>query len=402
MSIFRKLFKSNRIYLDYASLTPVDQRVVCFANEYLSEDFANPSSIYKEGINAKAVLKTNRKKLSSLINAQEGEVIFTSGGTESNNLAILGAIERLHNLGVEYSKMHVLLSVIEHSSIRELGNYLIEKEVEVEFIPINKNGLVEVETVKKMLKPNTVLVSVMTVNNEIGSIQPIREIAKIIRYFKNNKKENHFDFQNYNYPIFHSDASQAFLYEYINTETMGVDLLTLDSSKVYGPRGVGMLFIKKETPIDPIVFGGGQEFGLRSGTENISGIAGFVYALELAYKERDMQRKRILDLKQFFFDEIKKIRNDIVVNGGFDKNFSPHILNLTIPKIDNEFFVLQLDAKGVCISTKSSCLGDEDESYVLNALGVKSIESVRISFGRFTTISDIKKAIKIIAKVLAK
>ena len=403
MDLFSKLFSKKRIYLDYASLTPIDKRVICHTNRYLSTNFANASSIYKEGVNSKKVIEDSRKKIAGLINAHEREIFFTSGGTESNNIAILGAVENLRERGVDYDKMHILISVIEHSSIREIGNYLSGKGVDVEIVPVDTAGLVDPEEIKKRLKPNTVIVSIMTVNNEIGSIQPIREIAKIIRHHRShNSEKSNFAFQDFAYPIFHTDASQAFLYEEINTEKFGVDLLTLDSSKVYGPRGMGLLYIRHETPISPIRFGGGQESGLRSGTENVQGIAGFCYALGLAREQRESEAVRLENLKDFFYKGLKEVRQDIEINGGVGKNYSPHILNIHIPKIDNEFFVLQLDANDVCISTKSSCLGDEEESYVLNAIGANSRESVRISFGRFTTFGAVKKALKIISKILRK
>jgi cysteine desulfurase len=318
-------------------------------------------------------------------------------------LAILGTVEHLHNLGVEYDKMHVLISIIEHSSIRECANHLQEKGVEVELLTVDEKGLISLDDLKKKIKSNTVIVSVMTVNNEIGTIEPIKEIAKTIRYFRSTIGSNSaFNFQDYNYPIFHTDASQAFLYEDLNVEKMGVDLLTLDSSKVYGPRSTGLLFKRKNTPVEPIIFGGGQELGLRSGTENLPSIAGFARALEIATLERNDQFQKVIGLRDYFIEGLKSIRKDITINGGDGAHKSPHILNVQIPKIDNEFFVLQLDSKGIACSTKSSCLGDEEESYVLNTIGANSKESVRFSIGRYTTISDIKKALRIIAKVLVK
>lgn len=403
MNLLKNLLKPKRIYLDYASLTPIDRRVINVINKYSRPNFSNPSSLYKEGVSAKESLKNFRDKIAGYLHAHPSEIFFTSGGTESNNLAILGSVEHLHNLGVEYDKMHVLISIIEHSSIRECANHLQEKGVEVELLTVDEKGLISLDDLKKKIKSNTVIVSVMTVNNEIGTIEPIKEIAKTIRYFRSTIGSNSaFNFQDYNYPIFHTDASQAFLYEDLNVEKMGVDLLTLDSSKVYGPRSTGLLFKRKNTPIEPIIFGGGQELGLRSGTENLPSIAGFARALEIATLERNDQFQKVIGLRDYFVEGLKSIRKDITINGGDGAHKSPHILNVQIPKIDNEFFVLQLDSKGIACSTKSSCLGDEEESYVLNAIGANSKESVRFSIGRYTTISDIKKALRIIAKVLVK
>ena len=407
----RNFFK-HRTYLDYASLTPIDKRVSNEMQKFSSSEYANPSSFYKEGVMAKEVLKNSRAEIASYIHSHPSEIYFTSGGTESNNLAILGVIESLHEKGVEYDKMHVIISVIEHSSVRECANHLSNLGVEVESVFVDEHGVVSVDEIKNKIKSNTVIVSIMTVNNEIGSVQPIREIAKMIRHFRANLKKvdndlvdakvvtdqvSAFNFQDFAYPVFHTDASQAFLFEEINIEKLGVDLLTLDSSKVYGPRGFGLLYVKKTTPIVSVIFGGGQESDLRSGTENIPAIRGFAKALEIVNKNREVEVKRVVELRDYFIKELKKIRGDIKVNG----SGSPFILNVTIPKIDNEFFVLQLDAKGISCSTKSSCLGDDEESYVLNAIDVKSKESVRFSFGRWTKKRDLLKVIEVIRKILS-
>jgi cysteine desulfurase len=399
-----KIFNKKRIYLDYASLTPIDPRVLGEVERFSSIQYANPSSIYKEGVKAKDAMKSARSSIASILHSGPEEIYFTSGGTESNNIAILGTVESLHEKGVEYEKMHVLISVIEHSSIRECANTLSAKGVKVELIPVNKEGIVDVREIEKMIKPNTVIVSVMTVNNEIGSVQPVREIAKALRHWKSkNKESSAFNFQNFEYPIFHTDASQAPLYMELHVEKLGVDLLTLDGTKVYGPRGMGLLFVKKDTPILPIIFGGGQENGLRSGTENLAGINGFAKALMIAEKEREKEIGRIRELKEHFVKGLMSINSKIKINGasaGDHSMASPHIVNVHIPGIDNEFFLLQLDAKGIACSTKSSCLGDEEESYVLKAIGADSKQSLRFSFGRWTTKKEIEKTLNVISGII--
>ena len=232
----------------------------------------------------------------------------------------------------------------------------------------------------------------MMVNNEIGTIEPIHEIAKIVR-----DAGKQFGTK----IIFHSDACQAPLHLEINLEKLGVDLLTLDSHKMYGPRGIGMLYIRRGIKLNPIMFGGSQEKGLRSGTENIPGISGFAYALEIADKMREKETKRINEIKNYFISEITKINPQIKVNAGKTQT-SPHIINISIPNIDNEFFLLQLDAQGIECSTKSACLRDEDESYVLKSIGANSAQSIRFSFGRETKKSDIQKVLQIMRKILAK
>ncbi len=354
----------KRIYLDYASLTPIDKRVTKEMKKYSSKDYSNPSSLYSSGVKAKNAVLNAKKKIADIIHAHPDEIIFTSGGTESNNL-VLG----------NFADKHIIISAIEHSSII--------KNTKATHISVDKDGLIDLEELKKAISPEIVLVSIMLVNNEIGIIQPIREIAKIVRNAA--KKFN-------TKILFHTDACQA-IYLALHVEKMGVDMMTLDGAKIYGPRGMGILYVKR----------GVAEFH-RSGTENLPSIAGVALALEIGDKMREKESVRIGELKNYFIEGLQKINPAIKINGGANgsvEKTSPHILNVSIPNIDNEFFVLQLDAKGIECSTKSACLKDEDESYVLKAIGADSGTSVRFSFGRATTNGDIKKTLKIIAKILS-
>ena len=428
------------IYLDYASLTPIDPRVLKVMGEYSKPQYANPSSWYKQGVAAKKALDAGRKGVADFLHAHADEIIFTSGGTEANNLALRGVKGR-----------HLIISEIEHSSIRETAFVLEKNGVEVTRIGVDEKGIVRLDELKKAIKPETFLVSIMMVNNETGAVQPIREIAKIIRQARARFSEK-IDGQvvvGAAYPLFHTDAAQAALYEDLNVDQLGVDLLTLDGSKVYGPRGMGALYVRRkilntEPPaIEPIIYGGGQEKGLRSGTENLPSIMGFAKALEIiaakAGKDREKESERIFQLKDYFVTELLKIRRDIRINSGFSgksgggtqtpvslaksdekvRHFSnmtkrdtpatslvssvaPHILNISIPGIDNEFLLFQLDAAGIACSTKSSCLRDEDESYVLKAMGADSKNSLRFSFGRWTKKGDITIVIKKIRDILSK
>ncbi len=402
---------NKRIYLDYASLTPIDPRVVREMKAFSAPKYANPSSLYHEGVAAKKALGQARKQVSDSIHAHPDEIIFTSGGTEANSLALEGVVRAARENGV--ANPHIIISNIEHSSIIETANMLEKHGCEVTRLGVDNSGIISLEELKKSIKSNTVLVSIMTVNNEIGSIQPIREIAKVVRGarkllnslvansnakshgLKNSQSQSGSDLTGI-YPLFHTDAAQAFLYEELYVEKLGVDLLTLDGSKVYGPRGIGCLFVKRDTPIQPIILGGGQEGGMRSGTENIPAIMGFAKALEIASKERSREGERITRLRDEFVQLLKAKKLEVVINS----TGSPHILNISIPKIDNEFFLFQLDAKGVACSTKSSCLRDEEESYVLKAVGVNSANSLRFSFGRWTKKGDIKKVLRVIASIL--
>ncbi len=397
----------KRVYMDYASLTPVDRRVMKEMTRHSSPNFANPSSLYTEGVAAKKILSASRESVAGYIHAHSDEIIFTSGGTESNILAIQGTITAALENNV-VTEPHVIISAIEHSSIIEYAHILEKQGYEVTRIPVSSDGIIDLDILKKSIKENTVLISIMTVNNEIGSIQPIREIAKIIRQFKKMRKDIS-SAEKLHYPLFHTDAAQAAVFMDLNMENFGVDLLTLDGSKVYGPRGIGCLYIKRGTPIRPIIYGGGQEAGMRSGTENIPSIAGLAKAFEIAKVEisKDNTQKRFDQLRIRMINGLRKIRADISVNGAVDKSDvgvsiiqAPHILNVSIPGIDNEFVLFQLDAAGVSCSTKSSCLRDSDESYVLRSIGAPSQSSLRFSFGRDTSSQDIDHVLKILQKIL--
>lgn len=391
--------RTHRIHLDYASLTPIDKRVLTVMKNFSSKSFANPSSWYKEGVSAKKAVDEARKNVAQFLAARPDEITFTSGGTEGNNMAILGVVENLRSQDIAYEDMHIIISAIEHSSVRECASYLSERGVKVDMLSVSSDGIVNPDDLKKMIRPNTALVSIMTVNNEIGSIMPIRELAKVIRHAREqNSDSSIYNFQDIKYPLFHTDAAQAG-YQELNVDRLGVDMLTLDGSKIYGPRGVGALYVRRNLVLAPIVHGGGQEKGKRSGTENLPGIMGFAKAIELVKAERENQTKKLHALRNFFVAELKSVRPDTIMRGN-PEHVSPHILNVEIPGLDSEFFVLQLDAKGVMCSTKSSCLRDEDESYVLKAIGAHSRNSVRFSFGRFTTMGELKRAVKVIGEVI--
>ncbi len=364
MSLFNK-----KIYLDYASLTPIDKGVLKMVKKYSSKEYANPSSIYSSGVKAEKAIEDAKVRIAKILHAHPDEIVFTSGGTESNNLILQNFQDR-----------QIIISSIEHSSI--INSARSEKN-NIIHIPVDKNGFVDLEYLKKSITAETSLVSIMMVNNEIGTIEPIHEIAKIVR--DANKRFG-------TKILFHTDACQTPIHLPIHVEKLGADMISLDGNKIYGPRGVGMLYIKR-------VNENSEKKITRTGTENVPGIMGFAYALELADKMREKENMRISELKNFFLNELIKINSNIKINGNLE-NSVPNILNISIPGIDNEFFVLQLDVQRVECSTKSACLVDEDESYVLKAMGADSKTSVRFSFGRQTSKGDLKKVLKIIRKVL--
>ncbi|OHA47002.1 MAG: hypothetical protein A2541_01130 [Candidatus Taylorbacteria bacterium RIFOXYD2_FULL_36_9] len=379
------------IYLDNVATTPVKKEVILAMKPYWTKNFGNPGSITKIGVKAKQAVENSRKIIAECLKGRPQEIVFTSGGTESNNLAIFGVIKNLENKGVKVSDMSFITSNIEHSSITECFKELERRGAQVDYLKVNSQGLINPKDLRKMIKPNTVLISIGYANNEIGTIQPIKEIAKEIRHARKI-------YQGISL-IFHTDASQAGLYCNLNVNELGVDLLTLDSQKIYGPKGVGILFVKAGVKISPIIFGGGQERGLRSGTENVPLIVGMAKALELVFRQRELLVTKIEKLRNYFWQKIQEKIPKVVLNGGL-KNRLPNNLNISIHGLDSEFAVLCLDEEGIICSTKSACNHDEDGSFVVKALGVDEAiykSTLRFSLGEGIIKKDIDL---VIAKLL--
>ncbi len=325
----------KRIYLDYAALTPIDKEVLALVQA--SYTHANPNSLHKDGVAAQKVIDQAKKDVADFIGAHPDEIHFTSSATEANRIAM--------------SVGKALISPIEHSSV-------MESAIEPEYLKINNGGVVEIETIKDEIK----IVSVQWVNNEIGTIQPVYEIAKKV---KDAGK------------LFHVDASQAPLTQVIDVKKVKADLLVLDGNKIYGPRGVGVLFVRRGTDIKIP----------RGATPNVPAIAGFALALKKINVEKNVAH----------FEKLNKFFDFKNINGS---PRSPHILNISFPGKDAEFLLFQLDAAGISVSTKSSCMRDEDESYVLKAIGADSKSSLRFSFGTMTTEGEVKKAVEILHKII--
>jgi len=377
--------------MDYATTTPVDPRVLKAMAPFWSADFGNPSSIHSLGVVAERAVLEAETDIAKVLRAHRDEIIFTSGGTEANNLAIFGVVEASRSRGVSYKKMHAITSVIEHSSVLECFRELERRGVSVDYIPVSEEGIVDTEMIKEKIKKETVLVSIMYANNEIGTIQPISKIAKLLRAFKNR-------------PIFHIDASQAPLYLDVTVEKLGVDLMTLDGHKIYGPKGVGVLFKKRGVSLRPILFGGGHA-ELRPGTKAVPLIVGMAEALKIAATEREKESKRLITIRDFLRKELVAVFPNVLLNGGSD-NCLPNILNVSFPGVDTEFLTLQLSEAGIFVSTKSACMRDEKDSYVIKALGSRgrkeniSASSIRFSLGRGTKESNIEILLKILKRSL--
>lgn len=379
------------IYLDYASTTPVDPRVLSAMEPYWNETFANANALHGMGKEGRRALEDARLVVAEAINARPEEVVFTSGGTESNSLAIFGVLEKLGEL----QGAHIITSAIEHPSVLDCFKRLESKGASVSIVGVDADGVLDMDEFKRTVSSDTVFVSVMAVNNEIGTIQPIAEIGKILKdVARKNKMDK---------AIFHTDASQSPVYLEIDVDELGVDLLTLDAQKMYGPKGVGALYIRNGVEIDPIFWGGKQERGIRPGTENVPGIVGMAKAYELIEDGREEEYRRVHDLQEFFFTEIKEKIPTAIVNGSRTERL-PNNVNISIPGKEAQFVVLQLDAAGVAASTKSTCFGNDGEgSPVVRALDEdvsRANSAVRFTLGRFTTKEDIEQVIEVLTNII--
>lgn len=395
--------KRGRVYLDYAAGTPTHPVVIKKIADAAKSDFGNPSGLYRESIDAKEILRESRAKVSAFLGAHPDEIIFTSGGTESNNLAIFGFFESLlKETGGSLKNFHAVTSAIEHSSVLEVFRHLEEDGLKVDYLSVSEDGFVDPLELKKALRPETAMVSVMYANNEIGTIEPIRELAKTIRHFRKNKKQASKKGLSGSYPVFHTDACQAAMYLEMNVVRLGVDLLSLSGSKIYGPKGTGVLFKRRGVGLNKILYGGSQEFGLRPGTENVLNALSMAAAVELLQKDREKESRRITALRDYFFKKMTKNIPGVLLNGSL-QNRLPNNANVSFPEIDNEELVIRLDGYGVACSTKSACKSDDPEvSYVVKALGKNHYpeSAVRFTLGKDTTKKDLDYALRALKESL--
>ena len=399
-----------RVYFDHSATTPVDKKVLKEMTPYFGEKFGNPSSIHGFGQEVMAGVDKAREQMASFLNCEPGEVVFTSGATESDNLALFGLIKALKSQGVK--NPHVITTLIEHDAVLAPCLEMEKNGVEITFLPVKPNGVVDLEKLKKAIKENTVLISIMYVNSEVGSIQPIREIGKIIKKI-NEKKLN--DWKNARtkdrgekpQPIyFHTDATQALNFLNCDTKYLHVDLLSLSGHKIYGPKGVGALFIKKDTPVKAIQLGGHHEKNLRSGTLNVPGIVGLGAAVNLLQKKKiESDNKKIARLRDMLISGIKKNIPDIVLNTDRD-NATPAHAHFSFLGVEGESILIALDLEGIAVSTGSACAsGSLKPSHVLTAMGIKkevAHNSIRFSLGKDNTEAEIKRVIKILPPIIKK
>lgn len=374
---------TGQVYMDHSATTPVDPAVVEAMLPYFSEKFGNPSSLYTIGRQARGAIEESRQKVADLIGAKKEEIIFTGSGTESDNLAIKGIAYRNRKKGD-----HIITSSIEHHAVLHTCKYLETQGFKVTYMPVDKDGLVNPKDVEKAITPGTILITLMHANNEIGTIQPIEEIGKIA-------KEK-------NIPL-HTDAVQTTGKIPVNVDALGVSLLSISAHKIYGPKGVGALYLRKGTFVEPQLHGGGHERNLRSSTENVPGIVGFGKACELA-KEHLPEEARLADLRDRLIKGILEIK-DSYLNGHPVKRL-PNNANVRFSYIEGESMILNLDMKGVAASTGSACSSTSLEpSHVLMAIGLKPEEahgSLRLTLGRGNTQEDVDYVVSVLPEIVNK
>ncbi|MDA2922883.1 cysteine desulfurase [Patescibacteria group bacterium AH-259-L07] len=431
----------KEVYLDYAATTPVDPRVVKTMTPYFQEYFGNPSNIHIFGQRARKALDTAREQVARLIHCSSQEIVFTSGGTESNNLVLKSIFYAMNK-----TPIHIITSSIEHHAILEPCKFLQKQGAEVTYVPVDKYGMVDPEEIKKAIQDNTVLISIMHANNEIGTIQPISDIAEIIKTEREKRKQNNnilvSESKNsdtigrgsgkHSFPVgvtganeaphpanwvrdevsdtrgrksygehrsralasdyvlplyFHTDAVQTVGHIPVDVNNLGVDFLSLSAHKLYGPKGVGAVYIREGVDIVPLIHGSGQERGHRSSTENVSGIVGFGRACEIAEKEYKKEARQTEDLRDYFVNALRKNIKNISVNGHAQKRL-PNNINITIEGIESEVLLIALDQVGIACSTGSACTPTSiDPSHVLLAIGLSKVEalsSIRFSLGRWS------------------
>lgn len=374
----------RQVYLDNSATTPIKGDVLKEMLPFLTEHFGNASSLYTPGLVARRALDEAREKVAALINAKANEVYFTGCGSESDNWVLKGVASSLKSKG-----NHIITTVTEHPAMLRTCEYLEKNGYEVTYLGIDDQGRLNPAELEAAIKDTTILVSIMMVNNEIGTIHPIKELAAIA------KKHG---------VLFHTDAVQALGNVPIDVKDLGVDFLSMSAHKIYGPKGVGGLYIRRGAKLGTLIFGGGQESGKRAGTENVAGIVGFGKAAELALNSIDEHIKHSTEIRNYLAEKLTAEIPDVIINGSMD-NRHPGNLNVTFKYIEGESILIQLDACGICISTGSACSSKSlKPSHVLSALGVP-VElihgTVRFSVGDFTTKEDIDYTVECTKKIVA-
>ncbi len=370
------------IYLDNSATTKVYPEVAELVTKIMLEDYGNPSSVHMKGVEAEKYVTAATKSIANALKVQEKEIFYTSGGTESDNLALIGCA-----LANKRAGNHIITTKIEHPAILNTVKFLESEGFEIDYLGVDEYGVISIDELKSLLKPETILVSIMHTNNEVGSVQPIKEAGDVIKAFNPNI-------------LFHVDAVQGFGKAEIFPKKMNVDLLSISGHKIHGPKGIGILYINEKVKIKPISYGGGQQKGLRNGTLNVPGIAGIGLAVSMITRDLKAERERLYELKKYFLTEAAKI-DKIVINGcprdeagGFDvEKTAPHIMNISVMGVRSEVMLHALEDKGIFVSAGSACAShSKKESSTLKSMGADAERmdgALRISMSGFTAKEEI-------------
>ncbi len=373
------------VYLDNSATTKVFPQVAELMAKVMCEDYGNPSSMHRKGVEAEKYIRYARETLAKLLKVSEKEIIFTSGGTESDNMALIGCAMANNRRG-----RHLITTKIEHPAVLQTMHYLESQGFRVTYLPVDKSGRVRIEDLRNAITPETILVSMMYVNNEIGSLQPIEEAGALIKKMNPNI-------------LFHVDAVQGFGKFKIYPKKMNIDLLSVSSHKIHGPKGVGFLYVGERVKIHPITYGGGQQKNMRSGTENVPGIAGMTMAAEMVYEHFEEDVNKLYELKEYFIQGVMRMEN-VQINGltpeGDLRNTAPHVVSVSIGGVRSEVLLHALEDKGIYISAGSACASNKPQtSETLKAIGLQREywdSTIRFSFSVFTTKEEIDYTLQVL------
>ena len=372
--LFRKAGNMMEVYLDNSATTRCFDEVAALMTRIMCEDYGNPSSLHRKGVEAEKYIRYAKEVIAKNLKVNEKEIFFTSGGTESDNLALRGCAYANCRSG-----RHLITTQIEHPAILQTMKHLEEEGFKVTYLPVDSKGCIRLEDLERAITGETILVSIMHTNNEVGSLQPIEEAGALIK--RMNPRI-----------LFHVDAVQGYGKFRIYPKKMKIDLLSVSGHKIHGPKGIGFLYIDEKVKIKPILFGGGQQGGTRSGTENVPGVAGLAKAVEMIYQNLDEEVERLYELKRIFVEGVRKI-DDVIVNGHPDETGAPHVVSVSIRGVRSEVLLHALEDKGIYVSAGSACSAHKPQpSATLQAMGVDQEllgSTIRFSFSVFTTMEEV-------------
>jgi len=379
--------KKEHVYLDYAASTPIDPEVLEIVHAHMQTTYGNSSSLHHTGREARHVLEQSRATIAEDLHCLPSEIFFTDGGTHGDNVALLGTARAYKHKG-----KHIIVSAIEHKAVLETAKQLESEGFEISYIPVDSGGIIDAKILESLIRPDTILVSVMYANNEIGTVQPLSTIREILNTRPVGER-----------PLLHTDACQAMGQLPMHMQDLGVDILTLSGSKIYGPKGVGVLYKKTGVDLHPILYGGGQESGIHPGTLNTPLIAGLATAIHLSTERLPAYTTYLQNIQTYCMDKLHQLDRGISINGDIHKRL-PNNIHITIPFIEGEACLLMLDDRGIAVSTGSACASSALQgSHVMRALGVQeehTHSSIRITYGRYTTIADIDYLIEQLAETI--